>query len=65
VSYRDAAKALPGVSQQAAHTITFALAKLGVIKIVRKGKAGLNGSKAAEFRCLLAQSNNGEAENAA
>jgi hypothetical protein len=50
------------LSQQVAHTITFALAKLGVIKIVRKGKAGLNGAKAAAFLYLLSQSENGTEE---
>ncbi|HSS15467.1 MAG TPA: CHC2 zinc finger domain-containing protein [Candidatus Dormibacteraeota bacterium] len=55
LSYRDAAKVSNGLTQQKAHTITFALARLGVIEIVRKGKAGLNGSEAAEFRYLLSQ----------
>jgi len=36
-----------------------------VIKIVREGQAGLNGAKAAEFRYLLPESENGEAEIAA
>jgi hypothetical protein len=62
LSYRDAAKVSEGLSHQEAHTITFALARLGVIEIVRKGKAGLNGGEAAEFRYLLAQSENREAE---
>ena len=53
MSYRDAAKVCAGLSHQTAYTITFALARLGVIKIVRKGQAGLNGGKAAEFRYLL------------
>jgi hypothetical protein len=58
LSYRDAAKVCDGLSHQAAHTITFALARLGVVKIVRKGQARLNGGKAAEFRYLLPQPGN-------
>ncbi len=53
LSYRDAAKAYDGLSHQEAHTITLALARLGVIKIESKGKAGLKGREAAEFRYLL------------
>jgi hypothetical protein len=60
LSYRDAAKVCDGLTQQKAHTITFALDTLGVIKIVRKGKAGVKSRKAAEFRCLLSESGNGE-----
>ena len=62
LSYRDAAKVCNELSHQSAHTITLALARVGVIEIVRKGKAGLNSRKAAEFRYLLSQSENGEAE---
>jgi hypothetical protein len=62
LSYRDAAKVCDGLSHQFAHTITFALARLGVIKIVRKGQARLNGGKAAEFRYLLSQTENGALE---
>jgi hypothetical protein len=39
-----------------------ALARLGVIEIVRKGKAGLNGGEAAEFRYLLSQADKNEDE---
>jgi hypothetical protein len=53
LSYRDAAKVCDGLSQQQAHKITFALATVGVIEIVNKGKAGLNSGEAAEFRYLL------------
>jgi hypothetical protein len=53
LSYRDAAKVYEGLSHQEAHTITGALVQLGVIKIVRKGKAGLKSGKAAEFQYLL------------
>ncbi len=53
LSYRDAAKVCDGLSHQGAHTITFALASVGVIDIVSNGKAGLNSGKAAEFRYLL------------
>jgi hypothetical protein len=64
LSYRDAAKVCDGLSHQFAHTITFALAKLGVIKIVRKGQARLNGGKAAEFRYLLSKTEDrGEKED--
>jgi hypothetical protein len=62
LSYRDAAKACQGLTQQTAHNITGVLDRAGVIKIVRKGKAGkpgLNGGKAAEFRYLLPQNANG------
>jgi hypothetical protein len=62
LSYRDAAKACENLSHQEAHTITGALVRLGVIEIIRKGKAGLNSGKAAEFRYLLSHSANGETE---
>jgi hypothetical protein len=53
LSYRDAAKVCEGLSHQEAHTITGALVRLRVLKIVSKGKPGLNSRKAAEFRYLL------------
>jgi CHC2 zinc finger len=56
LSYRDAAKACKGLSHQEAHTITGALVRLGVIKILSKGESGLNRAKAAVFRYLLPQS---------
>jgi hypothetical protein len=56
LSYRHAAKVDEGLSHQEAHNVTGALVRLGVIKMVRKGKAGLNTGKAAEFRYLLSQS---------
>ena len=56
LSYRDAAKVCDGLSHQQAHMITFALASVGVIEIVNKGKPGLNSGEAAEFRYLLSQS---------
>jgi hypothetical protein len=62
LAYRDAARVFDGMSHQEAHAITGALETLGVIKIVSKGKAGLNSREAAEFRCLLSQSENGETE---
>jgi hypothetical protein len=52
LSYRDAAKVCNELTHQSAHTITLALVRAGVIGIVRKGKAGLNQRKAAEFRWL-------------
>jgi hypothetical protein len=64
LSYRDAAKVSEGLSHQEAHTITFALARLGVIEIVRVGDARPNG-KASQFRYLLSDRQNGEAEIAA
>src|SRR4029453_6648793 len=63
LSYRDAAKACVGLSHQQAHDITGALVRAGVIKIVKKGKAGLNSKKAAEFRYLLPQAGNGTPQN--
>jgi hypothetical protein len=59
LSYRDAARVCDGLSHQDAHTITLALASVGVIEIVSKGKSGLNSGEAAEFRYLLSQSENG------
>jgi len=56
--YCDAAKTCDGLSHQEAHTITFALAQLGVIEIVRKGQQGANSREAADFRYLLSQSEN-------
>jgi hypothetical protein len=58
LSYRDAGEAC-GLTHQAAHTITAALETLGAIKIVAKGKAGSNSRKAAEFRYLLPEGDNG------
>jgi len=62
---RDTARVVPGLSHQAAWNVNDALAQLGVIEIVRKGKAGLNSGKAAEFRYLLSETENGEREIAA
>jgi hypothetical protein len=62
LSYRDAAKICAELTHQSAHTITLALVRIGLIEIVRKGKAGLNSRKAAEFRFLLPESKNGEAK---
>jgi hypothetical protein len=63
LSYRNAAKACENLSHQEAHSITGALARLGVIEIVRKGKAGLNSRKAAEFRYLLPETESSEEED--
>jgi hypothetical protein len=63
LSYRAAAKACVGLSHQQAYDITGALVREGVIKIVKKGKAGLNSGKAAEFRYLLPQSATGAEED--
>ena len=62
LSYRDAAKAHDSLIPQKAYTITLALTRLNVITIVRKGKAGLKGGKAAEFRYLLPETANGAEE---
>jgi hypothetical protein len=59
LSYRDAAEVCSGLTHQSAHTITAALVTLGAIEIVAKGKAGLNFRKAAEFRYLLSEGDNG------
>ena len=53
LSYRDAAKAHNELSHQVSYDITHAFERLGIIKIVDKGKACPNGGKAAEFRYLL------------
>src|SRR4030095_11973449 len=59
LSYRDAAKVYAGLSHQQAYDITTgALVRAGVIRIDNKGRAGLNSSKAAEFRYLLPQMGN-------
>jgi hypothetical protein len=63
LSYRDAAKAFLGLSPQKAHNITQAFARLGVIKIVRKGQPRLNGGKAAEFRYLLPEPESAEEDD--
>src|SRR5262249_37391214 len=65
LSYRDAARACDELSPQSAHTITLALDRFGVIKIVSKGNAGVNSTRAAEFRYLLPATKNGAAEIAA
>jgi hypothetical protein len=62
LSYRDAAKACNELNHQSAHTITLALERVGVIQIVRKGRAGPNGGKAAEFRYLLPDAGNGTSQ---
>jgi hypothetical protein len=59
LAYRDAAKVGEGLSHQEAHAITGALVTLGVITFVGKGQPGLNSGKAAEFRYLLSQTENG------
>jgi len=65
LAYRDAARVFDGMSHQEAHAITGALDTLGVIKIVNKGKAGLNNRKAAEFRYLSSENKNEGAKMAA
>ena len=63
LSYRDAAKVCDGLSHQQAHTITFALASVGVIEIVSNGKASLNSREAAKFRYLLWETESAEADD--
>jgi hypothetical protein len=63
LSYRDAAKVCEQLSHQEAHTITFALATVGVIEIVKNGKAGLNSREAAEFRYLLSEPESAEEDD--
>jgi CHC2 zinc finger len=63
LSYRDAAKAFEGLSPQEAHTITGALVRYGVIKILSKGEAGLNGAKAAVFQCLLPETESADEDD--
>jgi hypothetical protein len=63
LSCRDTAKAFPGLSHQTAFNINLALAQLGVIEIVRKGKAGLNSRKAAEFRYLVPEPDSAEEDD--
>jgi CHC2 zinc finger len=58
LAYRDAAKICDGLSHQKAHQLTYALVELGVIEIVRRGKAVPNSREAAEFRYLLSQREN-------
>jgi hypothetical protein len=63
LSYRDAAKAFEGLNHQEAHTITAALVRLGVIKIISKGEVGLNGAKAAVFQYLLPETESAEKDD--
>jgi len=55
---RDAAKAFPGLSHQAAYNINLALAQLGVVEIVQRGDARPIGGRASQFRYLLSQTEN-------
>jgi hypothetical protein len=61
LSCRDTAKACSGLSYQVAYNINLALARLGVLEIVRIGDARPNG-KASKFRYLLAQTENGASQ---
>ena len=55
---RDAAKAFPGLSHQAAYNINLALTQLGVVELVHRGDARPIGGRASQFRYLLAQTEN-------
>jgi hypothetical protein len=61
---RDTAKAVPGLSHQAAWNVNLALAQLGVVQVVRAGDPR-PGGKASQFRYLLSESGNGQAGIAA
>jgi hypothetical protein len=61
LSCRDTAKAFPGLSKSGAANINRALARLGVIEIVRVGDVRPAG-KASKFRYLLSQRANGPEE---
>jgi hypothetical protein len=63
LAYRHAARVFDGMSHQEAHAITGALETLGVIKIISKGKAGLNSREAAEFRYLLSEPESAEEDD--
>jgi hypothetical protein len=60
LSYRDAANVCDELNPSSTHSITLALDRFGVIKIVSRGKAGPNSRKAAEFRYLLSENGNAE-----
>jgi hypothetical protein len=60
---RDAAKAFPGLSHQAAYNINLALAQLGVVEIVHKGDPRPNGGKAAQFQYLSPETENAAHES--
>jgi len=55
---RHAAKAVPGLSHQAAYNINLALAQLGVVEIIHRGDARPTGGRASQFRYLLSQTEN-------
>jgi len=63
LDYRHAAEAGKGLTPSKAHDITSVLPDFGVIEFVSKGKSGMNSGKAAEFRYLLPESENGAAED--
>jgi hypothetical protein len=62
LSCRDPAKA-PGLTPQTAYNTTLALAELGVIEVVHKGRPGTKARKAAEFRYLLSQTEKGSEDD--
>ena len=64
LSCRDAAKAFHGLSHQTAYNINLALARLGMIKIVRAGDSH-PGGRASHYQYLLPQTGNGETAIAA
>ena len=63
LDYRHAAEAGKGLTPQKAHDITSVLSDFGVIEFVSKGKPGMNSGKAAEFRYLVSDSENGAEED--
>ena len=54
LSYRDAAKAVPGLTHQQAHDMTFTLERFGVIKVVSKGVASPKRRKSCGVSMSLA-----------
>jgi hypothetical protein len=63
LSCRDAAKAFPGLSHQAAYNINLALEQLEVIEIVDRGDARPAKGRASQFRYLLPSTENGADES--
>ena len=63
LSCRDAAKAHKGLTPQTAYNTTLALAELGVIEIVHRGRPGTKARKAAEFRYLLSETESADDED--
>jgi len=63
LSCRDAAKAFPGLSHQAAYNINLALEQVGVIEIVHRGDPSPTRGRASQFRYLLPKTDNAAHES--